>query len=75
MQDEVGKGGITTSWEMAADAGTLRRAQGRAEEDGGWRVAGAGDVQVGGSFHRKRRWEARKKREVFEDECIHMERR
>ena len=44
--------------EMAADAGTWIRGQGRALEAGGGRAAGAGDVQVGGASHWERRWGA-----------------
>ena len=38
MQAKGGKRGSAPSWEMSADAGIRRRAQGRAAEAGGWRV-------------------------------------
>ena len=31
-------------------------ARGTETSDGGWRVAGVGDVQVGGASHWERRW-------------------
>ena len=46
--------------------------RGAGTSGGGWRVAGAGDVQVGGVSHQERRWGAGEEREGSEDECMQM---
>ena len=69
VQDEGSKGGSAPAQGTAADAGTRRRAQGRAAEAGRWRVRAAtrwAELCTG------RRGGERVKREGFNDERLWM---
>ena len=49
--------------------------QGSGTSSGGWRVAGAVDVQVDGALLWERRWLSGENQEVFNDERLWMVRR
>ena len=72
----VGRGQQRGELTIMGNGGRCRHvAQGAGAISGGWRVAGACDVQVGGALHLERRWGVGEKLEGFEDERLRMGRR